>query len=438
MKANNRLVGSLQIKLSLLIILISSLLFKACDENPATFTLGEKYIESQTDLTLIDTFSVSLSTVILDTVITSGTGGMLIGDYRDDIFGKITSHSYFQMGIPDSFDVKDDDIYDSLVLVIGYNKYSFGDTTRSQKILVHQLTENIEPDIDDNITRTTSFNYNSDPIGSIIYTPEPNSSIDTLAIKISDDIGLDLFTKLKDESDILTDNERFINYFHGLVLVADDAYEGAIIGFNATENDVRLILYSSRGALATEQINHEFKLEDIAKQFNNITHDFASTRLNTLVEQRNELSSIKSAGLSFLQGGVGLALRVDFPSLSEILLHERGKIMEAQLSISPSQNSYNDFDLPSELIIYESDKLNRMQGEVASSTLTIDELYHEETAYFFDITDYLKYELADSYVDPEKGLLITLPSDDLQAKFHRLIIDAQNQNTKLKIYYLSY
>ena len=112
MNANNRLAINLPIKLSVLIIFISCLFFKACDKNPAKFTLGEEYIESQTDLTLIDTFSVSLSTVILDTVITSGTGSMLIGSYRDDIFGKITSHSYFQIGIPDSFDVEDDDIYD--------------------------------------------------------------------------------------------------------------------------------------------------------------------------------------------------------------------------------------------------------------------------------------------------------------------------------------
>jgi len=438
MKANNRLIGSLQIKLLLFIIFISSLLFKACDENPTKFTLGEKYIESQTDLTLIDTFSVRLSTVILDTVITSGTGSMLIGSYHDDIFGKITSHSYFQIGIPDSFDVKDDDIYDSLKLVICYNHYSFGDTTQSQKISVHQLTENIEFDTDDIITSKTSFNYNPHPIGSIIYTPKPNSEMDTLFIKISDDIGLDLFTKLRDNSEILTNNESFLNYFHGLVLVADDSYYGAMIGFNASENDVRLILYSSRGTLAAEQINYEFKLEDLTKQFNNITHDFASTQLNTLVEQRNELSSTKSAGFLFLQGGIGLVMRVDFPSLQEILLRERGKIMEAQLSIAPLQSSYNNFDLPSELIIYESDKLNRVQSEVATSTLTIDELYHEETTYFFDITDYLKDELADSYVDPEKGLLITLPSDDLKTTFNRLIIDTENQNTKLKIYYLSY
>ncbi len=431
-----------QIKLSIFLILIAVLVFNTCNENPGEFTLGEEFVESQTDLTLIDTFSVSLSTVILDTVITSGTGSMLIGNYRDDIFGKITSRSYFQIGTPDNFDVQDDDIYDSLKLVLRYNNYSFGDTTQSQKVSVHQLSENIEDD-NDIITSSTSFNYNPTPIGSVIYTPEPNNPMDTVAIKISDNIGFDLFSKLRDDSEILTNNESFINYFHGLVLFADDAYQGSIVGFNA--NHTKLILYTSRNTLSTEKINYEFTLEDLTKQFNNISHDFTATPLNSLIDQRSELSSARTSGLSFLQGGIGLAIRVDFPSLGEILLRDRGRIAEAELSLAPLRNSYHDFDLPSRLVFYKSDKLNRRiglvrnnQGAVVSSTLIKDELYHEETTYLFDVTEYLNDEIADSYVDPEKGLLITLPYDDLTNRFDRLIMDEQDQNTQLKIYYLSY
>jgi len=148
----------------------------------------------------------------------------------------------------------------------------------------------------------------------------------------------------------------------------------------------------------------------------------------------------ETSSLSFLQGGIGLVLRAEFPSLQEILLFNRGLVAKAQLSITPLQGSYNDFDLPPELIIYESDKLNRRNGLVynSTSTLTIDDVYQEETSYSFDVTEYVKDELADSYVDPEKGLLIILPSDVLNTTFYRLIADAKNQKTKLKIYYLSY
>ena len=259
----------------------------------------------------------------------------------------------------------------------------------------------------------------------------------TLYIKISDNIGLDLFSKLRDNSSIVTDNESFINYFHGLVLKGDDNYEGAIIGFNAY--DAGLILYTTRVTETIETIKYEFILEDSTRQFNNIDHDFSSTQLNTLVEQRKDLSTSETGGLSYLQGGIGLVIRVDFPSLQEILLLERGTIVKAQLSISPFRNSYNNFDLPPELALYESDKLNKKNNLLySSSTLTIDELYNEETTYLFDITDYLVDEIADSYVDPDKGLLITLPSDDQETSFNRLVVDAQNQNTKLKVYYLSY
>jgi hypothetical protein len=442
MDTKNRLADGPQIILLLLTIFITSLFVCACNEKAKKFPLGGEFIESQTDIYLIDTLSVSLSTIILDTVHTSGTGSLLIGNYRDDICGKISSRSYFQVGIPEDYDVNEGDLFDSLKLVIRYNKYFFGDTTRSQKISVHRLTENIESDDNHIITSVTFFNYDPLPIGSIFYTPTPNIETDTLFIKISDDIGLDLFEKLKDDSEILSNNESFINYFHGLALVADDAYDGAIIGFLANkEEDLKLILYTSRKDLTVRKINYEFKLVDPTKAFNHISHDFTSTQLNTLVEQKTKLSSLQTGGLSFLQGGIGLAIRVDFPSLNELLLLDRGKILKAQLSISPLKNSYNDRDLPYKLIMYELGKRNGtlgMQDEVSSSTPTIDRLYNEETAYLFDITTYLINKLADSYADPDKNLLITLPSNYQQSTFCRLIVDAQNKNTKLKIYYLNY
>jgi hypothetical protein len=428
-----------------MVIIVFFMIFNSCDENPEKYTLGEEYIDSQTHLSLMDTFSVNLSTVIINDMITSGTGNVLIGSYEDTIFGEIKSSSYFQIGVPESNDVQGDDIYDSLQLVIRYNKYYFGDTTQTQKILVYQLTENIETNENNAITSETTFNYGSDPIGSITYTPKPNNSEDSLTIKINDNIGLDLFTKLKENSDVISDNENFINYFKGLVLVADETYGGSIIGFKASAADLKFRLHTSRGTQDVDTLIYEFAMNTSSKQFNNITYDFSATRLNSLDEQRNELPSKNTDGLSFLQGGSGLAIRVDFPSLDEIFFFERGKIVEAKLSIAPLRNSYDDIKLPELLSLYKTDNINRIndqvvdvQGRLVSSELTIDDYYDEETAYLFDVTSYLIDEVADSYVDPEKGLLITLPSVNLTSRFYRFIADAKDQNTNLKIYYLSY
>ena len=419
------------------VIIFISVLFAACTEDTKNFTLGTEFVVSQTSIKLIDTFSVNLSTVLLDNITTSGTGSMLVGNYRDDIFGKIRTNSYFQVGIPESFDVEDNDTYDSLVLAIQYSAYHFGDTTKSQRIFVHQLNENIRLSDNGVITSGTTFNYNLNPMGSVIYTPKPNSE-DTLFIRINNTIGADLFTKLKNESEIITDNGSFINYFHGLVLISDITSEGSIIGFNASKENVELILFTSREGEANKIIYNVFPLEDSTKQFNNIIHDFSSTPLSPLVKQRIALSNSKTGGVSFLQGGIGLAIRVDIPSLSEVLLFNRGLITKAQLSIYPKQNSYDSFDLPPNLRIYESNKLNEMNSTYSSSTLTVDKLYQEETNYSFDVTEHLKDELAGSHVDPENGLLITLSNDVLNTTFYRSIINAKNRKPKLKIYYLSY
>ncbi len=445
MNVKNISVNRNHFKIYIKIIFSLGLLFSACDENPQQFKLGEEFIESQTQLNVIDSFSVKLSTVIYDTIVTSGTENLLVGNFRDDVFGEIKSNSYFQVGIPDSFDVKNDDVYDSLNLVITYNNYFYGDTTKNQKIIVHQLTENIEQNDDFKITSQTTFNYNNSQIGSLTYTPKPNGNIDTLSIKLHNAIGNDLFSKLKNESDIYDSDENFINYFHGLVLTASDSYEGSIIGFKASAASVKLVMYTSRSDINIETICYEFKLENLAKQFNNITFDFTSTQLQNLTEQNEELSSRDTGGLAFLHGGIGVALRVDFPSFSEFLFRERGTIVEAELSIAPRHGSYNEFDLPSGLLMYESGKRNRhdklvfdSQGAIASSKLIFDNQYNENTVYYFDVTKFLNDEIADSYVDPENGLIITLASGIIASKFNRFIADANDQKTKLKIYYLSY
>ncbi len=156
------------------------------------------------------------------------------------------------------------------------------------------------------------------------------------------------------------------------------------------------------------------------------------------MEQRTKLPSSSTGGLSFLHGGIGVAIRVDFPSLQEALLIKKAAILAATLSICPAKNEYDKVELPPDLIIQEADGLNRPGGAVASSTLDVDKLYGEETAYSFDITKYLLDELSDFYVDPEKGLLITLPSSIWNTKLHRLIAQTESKNTKLRMYYLSY
>ncbi|MBF8296895.1 MAG: hypothetical protein HW389_3440, partial [Bacteroidetes bacterium] len=135
----------------------------ACKENPGEYSLGRQFVESQTSLSIIDTFSVRLSTVMLDSVQTSGTGTVLLGNYTDAVFGNISGSSYMQMAIPSSHDVQQSDRYNALYLVLKYNGYYFGDTTKPLSVSAHRLTEKIEYDYDNVINSTTSFRFQSGP-----------------------------------------------------------------------------------------------------------------------------------------------------------------------------------------------------------------------------------------------------------------------------------
>ena len=159
------------------------------------------------------------------------------------------------------------------------------------------------------------------------------------------------------------------------------------------------------------------------------------------MKQRNELSSNDTDGLAFLQGGLGLMIKVNFPSLSELLLYERGTILEAELTLSLLNNSYEQEDLPKKLILHESNKLNQETKLLVDSkdeSLQINDLYNEQANYSFDITNFFHDELSDNYVDPNKGILITLPPSYNQHTLTQIIIDASSKNTNLKLYYIEY
>ena len=412
-------------------------LLNACQKNPSKFVVGEDFIESQSGFNLTDTMTVTLSTVIFDTVVTSGSGGMLIGSYRDDVFGNITSETFFQIGLPDDTAPDADDTYDSLRLVITYNGYYCGDTLTTQHLVVYQLSENIDLNDDDEISSETTFDYRPDPVGSIFYAPNPNGESGCLSIPIDDAIGRDLFEKMRDNADEIQSDEHFINYFHGLMIAADPVENGAIMGFEASASDVELILYTTYTGTTSETVAYAFGLSDTDYQFNHITHDFSSTPFNSLTEQKNALPSKETDGLSYLHGGLGMGIRVDLPFLKEILLLERNQIVKAELSISSPSFGHEGVEIPSTVILYEVDKQNQPSAYITSSSLTVDDLYHENTVYTFDVSDYLTDEFSDSYVDPEKGMLIIYPytSDGMFASF---AASANSSHTKLKIYYLSY
>ena len=65
--------------------------------NDSEFVAGETFTDSNIRLILIDTLTVSTSTMKFDSIVTSESTRILLGKYTDTVFGSVTASSYMQL-----------------------------------------------------------------------------------------------------------------------------------------------------------------------------------------------------------------------------------------------------------------------------------------------------------------------------------------------------
>src|SRR5579871_6847093 len=115
-----------------------------CEKQP-DLLFGSTYTDDNTgaNIVLVDTATVLMSTIYVDSTATAATGYHMVGSYNDDYLGKISSRSYFQVAPPTTLPTLDPraDTYDSIGLVLFAkpgNPY-YGDTTVYQTYVVNQI-----------------------------------------------------------------------------------------------------------------------------------------------------------------------------------------------------------------------------------------------------------------------------------------------------------
>ena len=120
-----------------------SLSFFACVDDSSS--IGAKWVQSSFLNEQMDTCTVLLSTVLSDSIATSGDTVCQIG-YRDDnLWGKITASFYAEYEVPSySFDENIQYEFDSITIRLYSSGNYLGDTLKTQRIHLHELTKNIE------------------------------------------------------------------------------------------------------------------------------------------------------------------------------------------------------------------------------------------------------------------------------------------------------
>lgn len=419
---------------------------------------GEQQIDvDHTEIIMLDTITPVVSTVFVDSFSTAAPGTVLIGTNTDQVFGKVSAATYFEVAAP-SVTPETSATFDSLVLILKPNKAWYGDTTKAVHLNVYELDQLIEPVLTTDyatsgtLYNTTSFARKSTVLGSTAVTVRPNFT-DSIVVRLNGtNLGETLFQMMKDGDDALSTSEKFRNYVLKGLYVGSGATDQLILGY---KDSMSLRLYYKTGAAIRQQTYATFDVSNTSHQFNHIEIDRAGTALGNagFGASKKQIYSTDLENKAFMQYITGSMVKIRFPSLRTALTNapNYSSILSARLTIKPLLNSYNyPYALPASLRLSTTNIENDLGSDLVYSSsssyttqtgsLSYDYSNMRNTAYTYDVTSYLQQQITVTTLNNENGLLLLPPSSSYITSFDRLIV-GNNSNMdgqmSLVIYYMA-
>jgi hypothetical protein len=465
----------------LLFLSFSSLLalffLGSCQKQPALL-FGDTYLgaNSSANIVLVDSSTIQMSTILVDSTSSASTNYLMVGSYNDDWLGRVTSRAFWRVGIPSAIPTLDPrvDTYDSIGLVVfarSGNPY-YGDTTAYQTYQVNQ----IDTIFDLANGQNGWSSKDSLPLGPVLGSASvrifPNlvttnylsntsqGSGDTVRIPMDHDFGAQLYNMAYNKSDTLTNTTIWQRWFHGLCLSPGGSSTANLIyGFEADTVDkvVMRIYYRENGVTSTSK-SIDFPLTDKSFQFNNIHNDYTGKPINNLIRPTQNpqvppatlSSQIGHAG--YVQTVGGLNVKLTFPYLSSIALrNDYIGLLRATLIVRPVPGSFTTTWRPPPAVgIYYTDQNNLLGipipalGLAGAQTgaLNLDYFHPLNTVYTYDVTSFVKSQIINtSPIAYQSGVILSIPPPANTGAFNRLIIADQtypiDQRITLNVYYIS-
>lgn len=436
-------------------------ILSACDNEPGSLGVANSVGDNNYGVVLVDSIKVAASTILLDSIPTSGTGSILIGGYADSKLGILSAEGYVQVGIGDTWDPADNAIYDSLVLVMNYSGYNYGDTSNHHTFIARRITAPFRtyslPQFwvdekqysalyrESSIYNSSAIRYDASVLGSKTVRLRPNSN-DSLSIRLDDGLGREWLSLAKNESATITQPDKFIEYFKGFSIATSSVPE-AVVGFAADDIKVRLY-YREYANEKLVQKFHEFPFSTNLSYYTRISADRTGTTLETLTNDNDELFAAETEEEVFIQSGAGVVVKVTFPYIRKMIdLEDLLIVNEAKLIIEPVNDSYNEnFSLPKNLTLFETDDSNLPLKQLyadynvteeQNASISIDQEFDRTSGYVFTITQYMQTMLS-TEGNLQKGLLIMPLADEINKGVERAYLNAGSSSAyriKLKIWY---
>ncbi|MCD6556482.1 MAG: DUF4270 domain-containing protein [Bacteroidales bacterium] len=376
---------------------------------------------------ITDTVSIEVHTLTTDSVITSGVNELMLGEYKDPIFGYSKASFVLQFFNPQFINFKDTDIVDSVILTLSYNQNdnnTYGDLSKDQTIEVYKIGLDLD----------NSINYygNDDPnkyMGELIgdtvgFRPSPEDT--TLHIKLNNSFG-DFFLDA-DESNY-TSGQAFKNFFKGLYIKSESPDDdGAVIKYDINESLLVSIYFHKTGD--TAQYTYQISANNISNvRFNLFEHDYTSANFTGTFDDE----SLPQDSLAYIQSGGGLYTRIKFPYLENLGNSEKIVINRAELIINSAPTNIsceNDFPAINKTLItgHNSDNSSTLIPDYISPSGYATEKYTDGT-YRYDIAAYIQ-NIFDGTTE-NNGINLYPASDG--SNFSRTVITTGNNSNPMKL-----
>lgn len=420
------------------LLFIVVLLIPSCyDENNS---YGERLVESAFRNVVTDTTSVTLTSVLIDSLETSAQNLVMVGSYTHPLWGTISASSYIPYACPSyGTDIEEVVVLDSFILNLAYTGQFVGDTLPVQQIAIHLLTEKITLNDNGYLYNNSSVRYAPDPLAVFSFRAKPQTN-DTLTIRLPDELGEELLERFHLRDDAVS-TDRFEEYFKGITIRPSGETNSSLMNFHVADSSATLQLFYH--IMGEKESNKEiFFTPNSENQFNQISHDRTGTLMENYPARHIEIPSAELGNRGFLFGGIGWYTRLEFPHLNNIMQQgERVQIESALLKIYPEYGTYSDLNvLPDSIYLYIADENNvvtnavtdYLGSQVQSSVLVKDDTYYENTYYYFDITDFIQQDLGTIGMY-KHNLQLVFESSDYTGSFKNMTFSDQQGKSPITL-----
>ncbi|WP_350340009.1 hypothetical protein [Paraflavitalea speifideaquila] len=272
------------------------------------------------------------------------------------------------------------------------------------------------------------------PLGSVTARIRPSRN-DSLQIRLPDNKGAELFSKIKAKAPEMKSADNFLNYLRGFSIQVGDNDKGAIFGFN-TDSSVLMKLYYHTTIPIYKEYVIEFALTRTSYQYNQILTNRANTPLERQFAGQQEFFTTPQYPYAFTQAGTGVMMKMKFPSLRNILsLGSVVKLLNAKIVIKPVEATFDTYGyrLPDTLYLAQTDATNTIGSPLPDaggsatlySTPSIDYIYRLNTNYTFDVSSYINYLLTTTG-SSQGGVFVLEESPGSTKKLNRALMGSRS------------